>query len=699
MLIKWDLLATDAQQKIHTCLNLLLEDKLIEDKGNIKNTYEYYLGVYKIDRDNPEMWEMIRNHKIISFFQMEQQSGYQAIELGKPKSVEELSALNSVMRLMASDSNSESPLQRYSRYQKDISLWYQEMTDYGLTQEEQKIIAKYAEKNYGLLPNQEDFMSIVQDPSIGGMSLLWSDRLRKSIAKKQPKDYNELQQEFYQNMEDKHLSYKLCHYIWDVLISMSKGYGFNSAHTLSYSIVGIQEANLAYRYPIIYWNTANLISDSGGEDSTTNYGKIAQAIGHMQSEGIKVTLPDINRAGYDFKPDAEKNEILFGFKGLQGVGDRVAKAIIAYQSYASMEDFYEKMQAFKGEEKENKFGNTTMISLIKAGCFDELEKKDRKEIMRDFITKIASPINSLKLSNIEDLNELGLLTKEQKEYELRLYRFREYIFNKKFFAGRKGKSANTEYYYLDRKFAEPFFFKYFETSLEENKDYEYNDEGYICVKKGSFDREYKKMMMPFKTDVLDRSDMLEKITQNKIDKIWEEKELDTSISKWEMDSLSFYYHEHELANVDKELYEIVNFNELSPKSKVAGFFAFRGQQKPRFELSRICGTVLDKDKNKAMIVLLTPDGIVNVKFYKGQFAFYDKQISEVNEDTGKKNVLERTWFSRGTKLLITGYRREEQFVPKQYRDSIYKHSLQLITEINEDGTLKLVSERAGAEDE
>lgn len=85
MLIKWDLLATDAQQKIHTCLNLLLEDKLIEDKGNIKNTYEYYLGVYKIDRDNPEMWEMIRNHKIISFFQMEQQSGYQAIELGKPK--------------------------------------------------------------------------------------------------------------------------------------------------------------------------------------------------------------------------------------------------------------------------------------------------------------------------------------------------------------------------------------------------------------------------------------------------------------------------------------------------------------------------------------------------------------------------------------------------------------------------------------
>lgn len=75
-LIKWDLLATDAQQKIHICLDLLLEYGLIQDQGSLKNTYEKYLGVYTIDRNSKEMWEMIRNHKIFSFFQMEQQSGY-----------------------------------------------------------------------------------------------------------------------------------------------------------------------------------------------------------------------------------------------------------------------------------------------------------------------------------------------------------------------------------------------------------------------------------------------------------------------------------------------------------------------------------------------------------------------------------------------------------------------------------------------
>ena len=44
--------------------------------------------------------------------------------------------------------------------------------------------------------------------------------------------------------------------------------GFNAAHTLGYSLVGLQEMNLAYKYPIIFWNTANLIVDSAGTPET-----------------------------------------------------------------------------------------------------------------------------------------------------------------------------------------------------------------------------------------------------------------------------------------------------------------------------------------------------------------------------------------------------------------------------------------------
>ena len=82
-------------------------------------------------------------------------------------------------------------------------------------------------------------------------------------------------------------------YVWKVLIATQRGYGFNHAHVLSYTIVSTQEMNLCYKYPIIYWNTANLIVDSGSLEESdkkkgTNYGKIATAISKMEATGIKV---------------------------------------------------------------------------------------------------------------------------------------------------------------------------------------------------------------------------------------------------------------------------------------------------------------------------------------------------------------------------------------------------------------------------
>lgn len=696
-LIKWDLLGIDALGKIKTELDLLIEDGLIVPEATLKETYEKYLGVYNIERNNHEIWDMVNRHEILSLFQFEKQSGYQSIELGKPRNLEEMSALNSVMRLMAPEGSNETPLQRYSRFNKDITLWYKEMEEYGLTAEEQEFCKKYASKSYGLLPNQENFMIIVQDPEVGGFNLLWADLLRKSIAKKNPEEFQRLQEEFYKNMKEKQLSEKLCHYVWDILISMNKGYGFNLSHTLGYSIVGLQEANLAYRYPMVYWNCANLISDSGGEEGTVNYGKIATAISKMQQSNINVSLPDINEAKFDFRPSVKDNKIIYGFKAIQGIGSSVANAIISHQPYTSASNFYQAMQDYKNEAPENKFGETSMIALIKAGCFDTLENRDRIEIMKDFIKSISKPLKSLSFDNIETLKELGLLSDAQLLYEYRIYKFKKYIFTKQFFRKQEGKSPNTSWYALEEKFALPYFYEHFEQQMTEDKDYINNlHKNEVWVKRGSIERVYKKLMENFKTQVLDSPEMLAKVNENRFAEIWKEKAQGT-ISQWEMDSLCYYYHDHELKNIDNNYYSISNFNELPETANVAEYRNFRGKEIPRFELTRICGTVIDKDKNKHTVTLLTPTDVVTVKFYKGQFGFYDKQISEVNEDR-EKTVLEKSWFTRGTKLLITGYRREEQFVPKKYADSMYKHTVQLILDIKSDGKLILQNDRIGSEE-
>ena len=286
-LIKIDMLSVEGYDKIHNCLDLLCDAGYIKKEATLRETYEKVLGIYNIEREDPKMWKMVWNHKIQSLFQMEQQSGIQGIALTHPESVDDLAVLNSVIRLMAQEKNAEQPLNKYARFKKDISLWYKEMDMYGLTKEEQKLLEPIVKQSYGICESQEKFMQLVQMPECGGFDLTWADKLRKSIAKKNPKGFLELQEEFFKNVKEKHLSERFCNYVWNVLVSTSKGYGFNASHTLAYSLVGLQEMNLGYRFPIIFWNTACLITDSGGADEgiegkNNNYDKIAMAIGKMK---------------------------------------------------------------------------------------------------------------------------------------------------------------------------------------------------------------------------------------------------------------------------------------------------------------------------------------------------------------------------------------------------------------------------------
>lgn len=182
-LIKYDALSVEAMDKIHTCLDLLIKDRLVEEKSSLKETYESVLDIYKLDRTSPEMWKMLQEHKILSLFQMEKQSGIQGIALTKPNSIDDLATLNSMIRLMATDKNSEPPLTKYAQFKKDISLWYKEMDRYGLTKQEQKILEPILLPSCGICESQEGFMQLVQIPECGGMDLTWADRLRKAVAK------------------------------------------------------------------------------------------------------------------------------------------------------------------------------------------------------------------------------------------------------------------------------------------------------------------------------------------------------------------------------------------------------------------------------------------------------------------------------------------------------------------------------------
>ena len=162
-----------------------------------------------------------------------------------------------------------------------------------------------------------------------------------------------------------------------------------------------------------------------------------------------------------------------------------------------------------------------------------------------------------------------------------------------------------------------------------------------------------------------------------------------NISKWEMESLSFYYHKHEL---DYGNSTFDNFFDLPEVPIVEQSFQTKdGSTINIYRLSIIAGTVIARDKNKNMVTLLTQYGVVNVKVYKNQFAMFDKQISCV-DDEGNKKVIEKSWFSRGNLLMIQGFRRGQNFVPKKYKSSIYP-VISKITKVNENVSVELQYER------
>lgn len=671
-LIKYDALSIEALDKIHVCLDLLIEAKLIQKEASLKETYEKVIGIYNLERDNLNMWKMTWEHKILSLFQMEEQSGIQGIALTKPESVEDLAHLNSVIRLMAQEKGAEQPLEKYARFKNDITLWYKEMTDAGLTKEEQEILKPYVIGSYGIAESQECFMQLVQIPECGGFDLNFADQLRKSIAKKNPAEYEKLTKIYFENAKEKELSKNLCNYVWNTLIATSRGYGFNASHTLAYSLIALQEMNLAYKYPILYWNCACLIVDSGSlEDNSqsTDYSKTAKAIGKMKDMGVQISLINVNQSEFSFVPDIKENKIWYGLKGLSNVGDEIVEKIIINRPYSSPKDFLIKVSPNK----------QAMISLIKGGGFDEM--MPRKKVMAWYIWETCDKKSRLTLQNLNSLIKMEVIKPENKELEkaLRYYYFNNYLKDLCLMPKTAG------FYKLDLRCIN------FLTEMGLEHIILPNNIMSILAWENKYE-EAKNIFRKYITLYKDR--YMQELNDKIFYQDWK-KYAEGSEADWEMESLCFYYHPHPLKQVKNYKYGIDNFEDLSEEPEINSYINIKGAKVPIYKINKICGTCIAKNKNKSMVTLLTTSGVVTLKFRKEYFTMFDKRISEKKSD-GTKKVIENSWFDRGNMIMVQGIRQGDSFRVKKYANTS-GHELYKINAILPNGELLIQSERVKGE--
>ena len=604
----------------------------------------------------------------------------------------EMADANGLMRLMTAEKGQEPPMDKYIRFKNNIDLWYKEMDEYGLTKEEQKTLEPYFKSSHGVPPSQEQLMRMLMDENICHFSLKDANAARKIVGKKQMSKIPALRQQIL----DQAASPCLGHYVWVCGVGPQMGYSFSIIHALAYSFIGFQTMYIATRWDPIYWNTACLIVNSGSleeesdfeededgyivekKEKSTDYSKIAKALGDIINKGIKVSLVDINRSDYSFEPDTDNNEILFGMKALSNVGGPIIEQIKQGRPYAGIADFMNRCPLNK----------SAMISLIKAGAFDKLDSKNaaaanvetRLWVMAYYLSKTCDAKKRLTLQNFNGLLQHDLIPDEL-DFQKRTFNFNKYL----------KASQKVGKYYVFNPPCEEFYNKYFDIDQLEVIN------GLTCILQTRWDNIYKNVMADARVWLQDhQKEMLKKFNTVLFKETWD-KYAQGNVSAWEMESLCFYYHEHELAHVNNMKYGLVDFFSLPSEPEVETLFKRNGKDIPIFKTYKIVGTVINKNDTRNSISILTTSGVVPVKFTKEYFAMFNRQLSEVQED-GTKHVIEKGWFTRGTKVMVTGFRRDDTFVAKTYTRTA-THQLYKIEEIDDKGNMKLTHERGNNNEE
>lgn len=656
--LKLDFLTVEALDRIRKDMELLLEDGLIEWQGDLKSTYNKYLHPDVLDLEDKEMWKMLREGKILDAFQYDSPQGRNAIAIIEPENFQQVAEGNALMRLSC---DGEQPIHRYSRFKKDINSWYEEMIDYGLREDEVEVMRKHLDKSFGVASTQESVMRLSMDSKIANFDLVWANKLRKAIAKSYAKDMIEpVRQHFIQSGTENGNRELFLNYVWESCIVPQLGYSFSEPHIMGYSLILLQEMNLA-KLSLLHWSVACLCVNAGDINDeiskSTDYGAIAKAIARMK-KGF-VIPPNINESKLGFRVDMTKNKALYGLSAINGISSDLAKEIISLRPFNSFDDFIERAIKTKIVQP------SKMYNLIKAGCFDCFNN-NRLEVMLWFINYLVPEKTKLTTANLPKIFEYGMIPDHFREnYCLFLFKrevFKEcncyYKINKTHGIYRVGK--NEEIYTMD--------FSSFESAIE------YDDNGGLCLNSKEFDKIYKVYQNEF-LEWLNSESTLKNFNYCIKNEVWV-KYCCGSIAKWEMESLCYYTKIHELEELNiNKYYTLSNFFDL-PKDPVTyeeqNVYSGRVYRKNR--LYMIAGVVIEKNKAKSMITVSTIEGVVEVKMNKEMFTHFDR-----------KTPNEASWFNRGTKLLLAGFRRGEVFTPKVYKNSIFESPITKI-EINASGT-------------
>lgn len=156
-------------------------------------------------------------------------------------------------------------------------------------------------------------------------------------------------------------------------------YSFNKSHAVAYAIVSYWCMWLKIYHPLEFW-AAMLSCENDKKDA-------AQHVRAALRDGVRLMGPCVSRSRMVLSVDSQANAIRSAIVDVAGIGEATAKAIVAAQPFASLDDFGERMvrtpksaKLPKGapkpikdpKKKPIKINRKHFGALVESGAFDAL---------------------------------------------------------------------------------------------------------------------------------------------------------------------------------------------------------------------------------------------------------------------------------------------------------------------------------------
>ena len=311
-----------------------------------------------VSETDKETFDLFKRGDSVAIFQFESPGMQKILREFQPEKLEDLVALNALYR--------PGPMDYIPKYME--GKWHPESIEYP-----DPCLEGILKETYGVMVYQEQVMQVSQ--KIAGFSLGGADMLRRAMGKKKPEVLMGKKKEFIEGAIKQGFTEQHADEIFEIMIPFA-GYGFNKSHAAAYSVLAYRTGWLKANYPAEFM-AANLTNEITSTDGLPGY------IEEAKKMGIPVDPPDVNRSDEIF--DVADGHIVFGFKGIKGMGENAAKEIVRERKengpYKDFMDFVERV--------DQKVVNKRAIEvLIKTGAFDKLGQ-DRTTLAQNMERAVA----------------------------------------------------------------------------------------------------------------------------------------------------------------------------------------------------------------------------------------------------------------------------------------------------------------------